>query len=191
MSEHDTSAEVAKAVAANLRALRARRGWSLETLAQRSGVSKGALVALEGERGNPSLTTLCRITDAFAVSLSDLIDTGRPTALRRVTIAEATVLWRGPSGGIGRLILSTDPPNPVELWTWRLEPGERKDSEAHAAGTQEVYLVSSGVLTVHTDGQTVTTQPGIAVTFPGTTPHSYYNEGTEPVEFLQFTTVPQ
>lgn len=191
MSEHNTSAQVAKAVAANLRALRARRGWSLEALAQRSGVSKGALVALEGERGNPSLTTLCRLTDAFAVSLSDLVDTGRPSTLRRVSIADATVLWRGPSGGTGRLILSTDPPNPVELWNWRLEAGERKDSEAHAEHTQEAILVSSGVVTVQTDGQIVTAPAGTAVTFPGTRPHAYYNEDTEPTEFLQVTTVPQ
>ena len=59
-------AEVAGAVALNLRRLRTSRQWSLDTLAARSGVSKGMLVQLEGARTNPSLGTLpwqsCRVT---------------------------------------------------------------------------------------------------------------------------------
>ncbi|HTF47362.1 MAG TPA: helix-turn-helix transcriptional regulator, partial [Pseudonocardia sp.] len=70
MTDRDVSSTVSRAVAANLRGLRARRGWSLDQLARRSGVSKGVLVALEGDRGNPSLTTLCRLADAFAVSVT-------------------------------------------------------------------------------------------------------------------------
>ena len=58
-------AMVPAAAARTLRSLRTGRGWSLDALASRSGVSRGALVAIEQARGNPSIATLCRISDAF------------------------------------------------------------------------------------------------------------------------------
>jgi transcriptional regulator with XRE-family HTH domain len=187
----DTGAEVSRTVAANLRSLRARRNWSLDQLAHRSGVSKGVLVALEGDRGNPSLSTLCRLSDAFSVSLSELVDTARPAELRRVSVADAAVLWRGPGGGDARLVLSTDPPDPVELWRWRLEAGEARDSDAHVTGTREAILVLTGELTVESDRQTTVAPAGTAVAFPGDKPHSYRNSGDGPTEFIMIATVPQ
>jgi transcriptional regulator with XRE-family HTH domain len=189
--EFDTSAEVSRTVAANLRSLRARRNWSLDQLAHRSGVSKGALVALEGDRGNPSLSTLCRLADAFSVSLSELVNTERPAELRRSAVADAAVLWRGPAGGEARLVLSTDPPDPVELWLWRLAAGEARASDAHVTGTREAILVLDGELTVESDRHTTVAPAGTAVAFPGDKPHAYRNDGTEPARFVMIATVPQ
>src|SRR5260370_6464081 len=62
--------EITAAVARTLQALRADRGWSLDQLAARSGVSKGVLVALEQGRSNPNLATLARIGDAFGVPVT-------------------------------------------------------------------------------------------------------------------------
>jgi transcriptional regulator with XRE-family HTH domain len=191
MDETDTSAEVSKAVAANLRSLRARRNWSLDRLAQRSGVSKGVLVALEGDRGNPSLNTLCRLSEAFAVPLSELVDTERPAVLRRAAVEDSAVLWHGPAGGTGRLLLSTDPPNPVELWQWRMEPGEGRASDPHITGSREAVLVTEGELTVESDRHSTVATTGTAVAFPGDTSHAYRNNSTAPVEFIMICTVPQ
>ena len=191
MTERETSAEVSRAVAANLRALRAARGWSLDRLAQRSGVSKGVLVTLEADRGNPSLTTLCRLADAFAVSLTELVDAGTSPSLRRAGVADAATLWRGPAGGAGQLILATDPPHPVELWWWRLEPAEARVSEAHAAGTREAALVLDGELTIEAAGQQTTVPRRTAVALPGDEPHVYRNDTARTVEFVLLVTVPQ
>ncbi|WP_211261366.1 helix-turn-helix domain-containing protein [Pseudonocardia acaciae] len=181
---------MSRAVAANLRALRARRAWSLDALAHRSGVSKGVLVALEADRGNPSLNTLCRLADAFSVSLTQLVDADRPPVLRGAPVAEASALWHGPSGGYGRLVLSTDPPNPVELWWWRLEPGEARHSEAHAAGTREAVMVIAGEAVIEADGQRTTVPKGHAATWPGDRPHVYRNDGAAPADLVMIVTVP-
>jgi transcriptional regulator with XRE-family HTH domain len=190
VTDRGASSVVSRAVAANLRGLRARRGWSLDQLAQRSGVSKGVLVALEGDRGNPSLTTLCRLADAFAVSVTELIAADAPK-LRRASVAEATPLWRGPAGGTGQLLLSTDPPQPVELWWWELQPGEVRQSEAHAAGTREALLVIAGEVGVESEGEVSTVPAGTAITWPGDKPHAYRNTGTEPARLVLIVTVPQ
>jgi len=73
---------VTGAVARTLQALRTERGWSLDQLAARSGVSKGVLVALEQERSNPSLATLARISDAFGVPVTRLVEISDEPAVR-------------------------------------------------------------------------------------------------------------
>src|ERR1700757_5023292 len=74
--------DITAAVARTLQALRADRGWSLDQLAARSGVSKGVLVALEQGRSNPNLATLARIGDAFGVPVTLLVDVGGEPAVR-------------------------------------------------------------------------------------------------------------
>lgn len=65
-----------------------RRGWSLGTLADRSGVDKGHLsVMIRGRVSNPGVGTLRKISDALGVDLSEI--TGeRPMPRRRAEIFE-------------------------------------------------------------------------------------------------------
>src|SRR5438105_13702312 len=111
--------DITAAVARTLQALRADRGWSLDQLAARSGVSKGVLVALEQGRSNPNLATLARIGDAFGVPVTLLVDVGSEPA---VLVGDSSrVLWQGPSGGTGTILGATDPPWGTELWGWELQ----------------------------------------------------------------------
>jgi transcriptional regulator with XRE-family HTH domain len=60
------------------RILRAARGdrYSLESLAERSGVSAGLLSQIERGIGNPSFQTLLRVATALGISLVELVDAG-------------------------------------------------------------------------------------------------------------------
>src|SRR3954471_2693001 len=131
-------------VAVNVRAARAAARLSLDALAERAEVSKGALVALEGARGNPNLTTLVRLADALGRSVSSLMDDAREAPVVVVDADEVSPLWTGPSGGTARLLLTNPRPAPVEVWRWRLHPGERHDSGAHPAGVTETLTVVRG-----------------------------------------------
>src|SRR3954469_8593502 len=112
-------------VARNVRSARAAAGLSLDALAARAEVSKGALVALEGARGNPNLGTLVRLADALGWSVSSLMHDARPDEDPVVGAdgAEVAPLWTGPAGGTARLLLTTPRPAPVEVWRWLLHPG--------------------------------------------------------------------
>src|ERR1700722_13207070 len=103
------AADIPPALARTLQALRAERGWSLDQLAARSGVSKGVLVSLEQGRGNPNLGTLARVGDAFGVPMTRLVEVTGESTGRISGPDEARVLWRGPAGGAGTLI---GPPQP-------------------------------------------------------------------------------
>ena len=113
--------EITAAVAAHVRELRASRGWSLDELAGRSGVSKGMVVQIEGARTNPSVGTLCRIADAFGVTIAQLLEPVPQRSVHLSDAGDAPVLWRGPRGGHGRLLRGVNHPALVELRQVRQE----------------------------------------------------------------------
>lgn len=58
----------------------ANKKISLDELSRRAGVSKGALVEIEGCRANPSIALLCRLAVAMGVSVADFVDvSSKPT----------------------------------------------------------------------------------------------------------------
>src|SRR3954463_6640437 len=106
-------------VARNVRAARVAAGLSLDALAARADVSKGAVVALEGASGNPNLTTLVRLADALGRSVSSLMEDAREESILVIDLDEIEPLWTGPDGGTARLMLTNPRPVPVEVWRWR------------------------------------------------------------------------
>jgi transcriptional regulator with XRE-family HTH domain len=182
--------DITAAVARTLQALRTDRGWSLDQLAARSGVSKGVLVALEQGRSNPNLATLARISDAFGVPVTQLVDVGGTPAVRISGPDVARVLWRGPSGGTGTILGATDPPWAVELWRWEVMPGEAFGGDPHAPATREMIWVESGTVTLTVAGERHAVGPGQSARFPAARPHRYANEGTEPARLTMIVVIP-
>jgi transcriptional regulator with XRE-family HTH domain len=178
---------VAGAVARTVQALRAERGWSLDRLAARSGVSKGVLVALEQRRSNPNLATLARISDAFGVPVTRLVEvSGEPV----VQLSGGRVLWNGAHGGTGTILAATDPPWATELWRWELRPGESFGGDAHTTGTREMAWVEQGTLTLTVAGERHRLTAGQCARFPGGQQHGYANEGDTTVLFTMVVVIP-
>src|SRR5947207_13786692 len=92
------------------------RGWTLDHLAQRSGVSRRMLVSIEQGSANPSIATLLRISDALGIGLPALVNMDRSPGLRVTRAGAAPVLWRGKLGGRAGLVARTEPPDATELW---------------------------------------------------------------------------
>lgn len=184
MSEHSLPSAIARTV----KALRAEHGWSLDQLAARSGVSKGVLVALEQGRSNPNLTTLARLSDAFGVPATQLIDVSGEPVVRVGDMSR--VLWQGDAGGTGTILGGTDAPWGAELWHWEVMPGESFGGEAHVPGTREMVWVESGVLTVTVSGDEHPVAAGQSARFPGSLHHRYSNTSDKPVRFTMIVVIP-
>jgi transcriptional regulator with XRE-family HTH domain len=185
-AQPDVTAAVARAV----QALRAERGWSLDHLAGRSGVSKGVLVAIEQAKSNPNLATLARISDAFGVPVTRLVETsGEPG----VTITDETAfrtLWHGPHGGTGVIIGATHAPWAAELWSFRLEAGDSVGGDPHTAETREMIWVQHGTVTLTVAGRSYQVGSQMCASFPGGVPHRYANAGPDHVEMVMIVVVP-
>ena len=185
----DTAA-VTAAVARNTRRLRTDRGWSLDQLASRSGVSKGMLVHVEGARTNPSLGTMCKIAETLGVSLAALVELHDAPVVRVVEPAETARLWTGLEGSSADLLVGSDERDHTELWRWTLSPGDRHASEAHVDGTREMVHVVDGTLTLEVDGVAHTVAAGGAALFHADRPHAYGNDRKRPVRFVMLVLQP-
>ena len=149
------------------------RGWTLDELSDRSGVSRRMLINIEHGEGNPSIATLLRISDALGVGLPVLVDVERPQDLTVTSAGLAPELWRGPSGGRALLVAGTQPPNVVELWDWTLRPGEAHNTEAHSAGTRELLLVLDGEVDLRVGERTARLSAGDSAAFAGDVAQGY------------------
>jgi transcriptional regulator with XRE-family HTH domain len=172
MAETD---ELGELIGGRVRQSRTERGWTLNQLAERSGVSRRMLVNIEQGSANPSIATLLRVSDALGIGLPILVDVDRSVALRVTRSGQAPVLWRGASGGSAVLVAGTGPPDVVELWDWTLGPGDVHQSEPHSAGTRELLLVLAGQLQLRVGQATQRLGPGDSAAFRSDISHSYAN----------------
>src|SRR5260370_22184822 len=114
---------ITRAIGGRVRQGRGSRGWTLDQLAERSGVSRRMLVSIEQGSANPSIATLLRISDALGIGLPALVNMDRSSRLRVTRAGAAPVLWRGGGRGAGRPV----PPR-------RATGGPRPGGGAPAAG---------------------------------------------------------
>jgi transcriptional regulator with XRE-family HTH domain len=168
--------ETLATLARTVRDARERKHWSLAALAARSGLSKGMLLQIEGARTNPSIGTLIQIANAFGVSVWQLF-TPPDAAIRVATSAQALTLWRSGKGGTARLLVGSASPQPVELWEWRLAPGDVYRADAHYATTVEAIHVRQGTLTLVVGKERVAVAAGSSVVARMDQPHQYRNDG--------------
>lgn len=186
----EDTAALASALARAVAGLRAERGWSLDSLANRSGVSKGVLVALEQGRSNPNLATLARVGDAFGVPVTRLLEGADEAIVHVAGPDDARVLWRGPAGGTATILAATEPPWAAELWRWVLEPGEKHGDDGHAPAIRELVQVESGQLTVTIAGRQYQLGSGQSIRFPGDLAHRYANEGATRTVMTMVVVIP-
>ena len=176
--------DVAAAIARNTRKMRAEWDWTLDQLSNESGISKGMLVQIEQSRTNPSIGTLCRVADAFGVTLAQMVELTDGANVRIIAPDQIVRLWSGSEGSWGDLLVGTDRNEHVELWRWQLSGEDRHESEGHLPGTRELIAVLSGVLTLEVDDASHDVQPGGAVLFEADRPHAYVNTRRRTVDMV-------
>jgi transcriptional regulator with XRE-family HTH domain len=172
-------------VGARVRTARTLRGWTLDQLAEHSGVSRRMIVNVEAGTSNASIATLLRLATALHVSLADVVsDVSRCEPIVVTGPADREPLWRGSAGGSALLVASADTPDMLELWDWTMQPGDEYESEAHRPGTRELLHVIAGRLRLTVDENNRELGEGEAASFDAGVPHRYANEGKVPLRFM-------
>lgn len=180
---------ITQAIANNVRAQRAHRGLTLDALAARSGVSRGMLVQVEQGRTNPSVSTLTRIASALGVTVARLVEVSDVPTVRVVGASDVVTFQQGDVEA--KLLVGADMPMILELWDWRLAPGEHHDGDAHPPGTREMLTVLDGELTLTVYGKSHVVGKDAAVLFTADRPHRYANEGQEKLRFVMVVAEPR
>lgn len=166
--------------------MRTERGWSLEVLANASGVSRSMLSQIEREQANPTLAVTLRIARAFALSLGELLE--MPGAVSSVVVIRANdhaYHYRSDKDCRIRTLSPLNLEKDVEFYEVQLQPGGALRSAPHFEGTREFLTVQKGRVRVESASDSEELNPGDSANYRADVPHAIINLGkAEAVVFL-------
>ena len=165
-------------VAKNIKRLREENKLSMDELVRLSGVSKSMLAQIERGDGNPTISTLWKISNGMKVPFDAL--TVRPKSpYEIVKTAEIQPLLED-GGKVRNYSLFPDNENRrFAVYYLELEEGSYWESEPHLRGTTEFITIFTGKIEILADGQSFIVEKGESIRFRPDTIHSYKNIGNE------------
>jgi transcriptional regulator with XRE-family HTH domain len=163
---------------------RSERGWSLAQLAQRAGMSPGAVHKIEKNGMTPTIATLMKIATALGKSVSYFVDEPEMTDVNvvrhgqrsRVYTSKQGLELRNFSGRYGGFAMAgaeaTVEPHADSGPTPMSHPGE------------ELVIVQEGRMVFEVDGESHEVGPGDSIHFRALRPHSWRNPDGEPARAM-------
>lgn len=172
-------------IARRLQALRSERGWTLEAVAERTGISRASLSRVERGELSPTAAMLGALCAQYGWTISRLMAEaeGGPLALVR---ASEQVSWKDPETGYIRRMVS--PPSPHlkgELVEVALPVGAVVAySAAPAAGLEHHLWMLDGVLELALESGVFRLETGDCVRYVLSGPSRFTNRGRRAVRYL-------
>lgn len=165
-------------VAKNIRRLREENRLSMDELAKLSGVSKSMLAQIERGDGNPTISTLWKISNGMKVPFDAL--TNRPKSSYEIVKTSEIQPLLEDNGKVKNYSLFPDNENRrFAVYYLELDKGSYWESEPHLKGTTEFITIFTGKIEIDADGQRFAVEKGESIRFKADTAHSYKNVGNE------------
>ena len=169
-----------------LKQRRADRGWSLDAMAQASGVSRSMLSQIERGQANPTVAVTFRIARALGISMAEPLDA--PDTSANLTVIRAddhAYQYRSDEHCTIRTLSPLNLEKDVEFYQVQLAEAGELRSAAHFRGTREFLVVQKGRVRVESGSHHEELAPGDSATFRADLPHAIVNVGRGPaVMFL-------
>lgn len=173
VAEQQARAEVSQ-LGVRLRDRRAARGWTLDELARRAGLSKSYLSRIEDGDRQPSLASLLSLAQAYGVPLAALFAPpadGRAEEARPCAVLRAGSVPPQPGNGLTLAPLSRP------AWAAAMQPvrvvvsARREGDDRVRHEGEEWLLVLSGTLCLALDDDRHVLRPGDSAHFDARRPH--------------------
>lgn len=171
------AAELTRRVADNVRHLRKTRGYSLDDLSARSGVSRASLSQIETAKTNPTIAILWKISSGLGVTFAALLGDERVERVSVLRRKYQQVLRSADGRMESRPLMPAGAAPNVEMYELRLTAHAVSTSEPHARGTTETLIVLTGALCLRVADEAHELSVGDTVFFHADLPHSYENPG--------------
>ncbi|MET9376015.1 helix-turn-helix domain-containing protein [Streptomyces sp. NPDC002992] len=178
-------------LASRLAELRTERGWSLEELAGRTGVSRSTLSRLERVELSPTAVLLGKLCAVYGRTMSQLlaeVESEPPLVMR----AERQAVWRDESVGFTRR--SVSPPHPGlrgEVVEGLLRPGADIAYDGPPVDGMEQHIwVLEGALEVTEGGRTHELGAGDCLRFRLRGRSRFRCPGPDPVRYALLIVLP-
>jgi transcriptional regulator with XRE-family HTH domain len=167
---------------AQLRELRLRRGWTLEELACRSGLSKAFLSRLESGGRQASIAAALTLAKIFDVSLASLFES-QPSKEPDVVVRAADTVMKSINGLTYAPLSHAGRSFALQPIKVTVPTSRQGDEHYHHNGEEWIYLLS-GTLTLSLAGKQYELSPGDAAHFDSRQPHRLISTGTGDAEVL-------
>lgn len=179
------SNDLTHALAGRLRELRKERGWSLDALAGRSGVSRATLGRIETGQVSPTAEALNGICSVFGLTLSRLLASVEPPAEPLIRRADQ-VVYVDPKSGFERR--SVSPPAPwfsFEMIEGRIPAGGVVQYDrATRPGIEHQLHLLEGALTITFGGKAHSLAAGDTLRWKLYGGSRYESLGPDPARYL-------
>jgi transcriptional regulator with XRE-family HTH domain len=150
--DRDGSGAIAKVLATRIQTERQKRNWSIQELADRSGVSRAMISKIERIEASPTAVTISRLGAAFGLSISSLLSD--KASDKRLMRAKEQQLWKDPATGYTRRAVSPPGGMPLQLVKVCL-PARKKigfPALSYESLHQQIWVLD-GELTFHEGGE--------------------------------------
>jgi transcriptional regulator with XRE-family HTH domain len=172
-------------IARRLARLRSERGWSLEALAERTGISRATLSRLERSELSPTAAMLGKLCTVYGWTLSRLMAEAETRPANLVAAANQAE-WKDPESGYRRRIVS--PPAPglrAELVEVRMPAGASVAFDASPIPGLEHHLwMLEGSLTLEVDGSVFHVRAGDCLRYLLAGPTRFQGTGKREARYL-------
>lgn len=173
-------------VGAEVRRRRKDAGLTIQQLADAADLSRRMLTQIELGQANPSLATVDRVARSLGVDFASLTRESRPEKIAVNEPGVAAGVWTSAAGSSATLQVATRHRPSAELWDWTLQPGDRYAAEPDPVGSEELFLVLSGTLTIDISGvDAVILSEGGSARLASDCEYAYANNGKKPVRFVR------
>lgn len=162
----------------NIKRLREEHKLSMEELSKLSGVSKSMLAQIERGEGNPTLSTLWKISNGMNVPF-DALTVRLKNPYDIVKLSEIQPLLEDEGRVKKYLVFPDDENRKFAVYYLELDIESYWQSEPHIKGTGEFITIFTGTVEICTNEQTFMLGKGESIRFRADTVHSYKNIGNE------------
>ena len=178
-------------IARRVRELREAQGFSLDALAERSGVSRSNISLIERGQSSPTATVLDKLSSGLGVTVASLFEDGRAGAAAAALSPLARVaeqpVWTDPASGyVRRNVSPASPRSPLQLVDVRFPAGQRVAFETSARDAdvyQQVWMIE-GQMELTVDGTPWLLEQGDCLSMRLNCPIVYRNPGRSAARYL-------
>ncbi len=195
-----------------IREERKKRGFTIDELAERTGLSKGFISLIERDKSHPSITSLKKIAQVFDTSVVSLFGTGgeqehgvrtaqspymaslnagkyisdikvvREASRKRLKFSFSTIDYE---------VVTPDMFRQMQILHLKLDPGDVSGKKPFSSGIGEkCTIVLKGELEYTVGDFKTVLKAGDSIYFPCNLPQSWKGVGTEPIEAIIVMTPP-
>jgi transcriptional regulator with XRE-family HTH domain len=165
-----------------LKELRLQRGWTLQELADQSGLSKTFVSRLETGDRQASIAAVLTLARIFGVSLASMFESQLATEPCLI-VRRAEAVSKSANGLTYTPLSSADRFFNLQPIKLSVSPTRKGNEHFHHEGEEWIYILS-GRLTLSLAGKTYDLEPGDAAHFDSRLPHRLIARGPHDAEVL-------